>query len=84
MEAQVVLLLFSKVLILTTPSVGATRTPSVSIDSDVRTACSRAISTPLSAFNLPANSLAIINAVVSRSLSSATSLIRGAIPSGPT
>ena len=71
-------------LTFTTPSVGATKTPSVRIDKDVRTACSKAFSRPNSDFNFPASSFAINKAVDSLSFSSATSLIRGAIPSGPT
>ena len=63
---------------------GATNTPSVSIDNDVLTACSSAFSNPNSDFNFPASSFAMIKAVDSLSFSSATSLIRGAIPSGPT
>ena len=76
--------MFSKVLTLTTPSVGATSTPSVSIESDVRTACSSAKATPSFSFNSFASSLAIINAVDSLSLVSAALRILGAIPSGPT
>ena len=78
------LLLFSKVLTFTTPSVGATKTPSVRIDKDVLTACSSAFSKPNSDFSFPASSFAIISAVDSLSFSSATSRILGAIPSGPT
>ena len=78
------LLLFSNVLTFTTPSVGATRTPSVSMERDVLTACSRANATPSLSFKEPANSFAIISAVDSLSFSSATSRILGAIPFGPT
>ena len=78
------LLLFSNVLIFTTPSVGATRTPSVSIERDVLTACSRAKATPSFSFKSAANSFAIIKAVDSLSLVSATFRILGATPFGPT
>ena len=69
---------------MTTPSVGATRTPSVIIEREVLTACSSAKATPSLLFSSPANSLAMMRAVVSLSFFSATSLILGAIPSGPT
>ena len=63
---------------------GATRTPSVSIESDVLTACSRAKATPSFSFKSAAYTFAIIKAVDSLSLVSATFRILGATPFGPT